>query len=255
MHIFRCMGSQFCVKFQRAPLKFHTKFWTHPPQNMQFTVFNFCVWVTISLNCDVISLSETGPRASIHWANGRLTARSHEDFKPRDLGLYYSNRSVIWQAPRQQRFWDACQIALQLLKYPIVRLRDSARFGGKTSYRLVNRGPDQYQPTYFMNWPHTTDHWHIILSKQNVKPLPTPLFAYHKLDSGGTYFIKLWNNIRLPSIKRRQFKTESANWQPFFSALMCYYSYSNLEGTYDRVVRHQTCQAIMLYIVRTVSSQ
>ena len=56
------MGSKFCVKFQRAPLKFHTKFWTHTPQNMHFTVFYFCVWVTISLNCDVISLSETGPR-------------------------------------------------------------------------------------------------------------------------------------------------------------------------------------------------
>ena len=61
MHFLRCMGSKFCVKFQRAPLKFHTKFWTHTPQNMNFTVFYFCVWVTISLNCDVISLSETGP--------------------------------------------------------------------------------------------------------------------------------------------------------------------------------------------------
>ena len=61
MHILRCMGSKFCVKFQRAPLKFRTKFWTHTPQNMHFTVFSFRVWVTISLNCDVISLSETGP--------------------------------------------------------------------------------------------------------------------------------------------------------------------------------------------------
>ena len=37
MHILRCMGSKFCVKFQRCPLKFHTKFWTHTPQNMHFT--------------------------------------------------------------------------------------------------------------------------------------------------------------------------------------------------------------------------
>ena len=61
MHILRCMGSKFCVKFQRAPLKFYTKFWTHTPQNVHFTIFIFCVRVTISLNCDVISLSETGP--------------------------------------------------------------------------------------------------------------------------------------------------------------------------------------------------
>ena len=36
MHILRCMGSKYCVKFQRCPLKFHTKFWTHTPQNMHF---------------------------------------------------------------------------------------------------------------------------------------------------------------------------------------------------------------------------
>ena len=44
-----------------ALLKFHTQFWTHALQNMYFTVFYLCVWVTVSLNCDIISLSETGP--------------------------------------------------------------------------------------------------------------------------------------------------------------------------------------------------
>ena len=29
IHIFRCMGKIICVKFQRAPLKFHTKYLTH----------------------------------------------------------------------------------------------------------------------------------------------------------------------------------------------------------------------------------
>ena len=61
MHILLCVGSKFCVKFQRAHLKFHTKFSTHTPQNMHFTVFYFYMWFTTSLNCDVISLSETGP--------------------------------------------------------------------------------------------------------------------------------------------------------------------------------------------------
>ena len=37
IHILRCMGSKFCVKFQRFPLKFHTKFWTHTTQNVHFT--------------------------------------------------------------------------------------------------------------------------------------------------------------------------------------------------------------------------
>ena len=62
MHILRCMGSKFCVKFQKAPLKFHKKLLTHTSPNMHFTVFNFCVRVTISLNCDVFRLSGTGPR-------------------------------------------------------------------------------------------------------------------------------------------------------------------------------------------------
>ena len=73
-HILQCMGSKFCAKFQRAPLKFHTKFWTHTLQYMLFIVFYFYVQVTISLNCDIISLSETalGMAACIgelgqHW--------------------------------------------------------------------------------------------------------------------------------------------------------------------------------------------
>ena len=36
IHVLRCMGSKFCVKFQRCPLKFHTKFWTHTPQKNAF---------------------------------------------------------------------------------------------------------------------------------------------------------------------------------------------------------------------------
>ena len=34
--------------------------------------------------------------------------------------------------------------AIRLLQHPISRLRDFTRFGGKTSYRLVNRGPCFY---------------------------------------------------------------------------------------------------------------
>ena len=33
--------------------------------------------------------------------------------------------------------------AIRPLQHPISRLRDFTRFGGKTSYRLVNRGPDE----------------------------------------------------------------------------------------------------------------
>ena len=65
MHILRCIGWNLCVKFQRAPFKFHTTFWTHTPQHIHLFIFYFCVSDTISLNCDVISLSETGPCSAI----------------------------------------------------------------------------------------------------------------------------------------------------------------------------------------------
>ena len=36
LHIFQCMGKIFCVEFQRAPLKFHTKYFTHTLKDMIF---------------------------------------------------------------------------------------------------------------------------------------------------------------------------------------------------------------------------
>ena len=86
MHILRCMGSKFRAKFQKAPLKFHTKFWTHTPQNVHFAVFIFCVWVTISLNFDVISVSETGPRRVIRLRN--ITTTYHKYIFPHINILY-----------------------------------------------------------------------------------------------------------------------------------------------------------------------
>ena len=55
MHIVRCMGSKFSMKFQREPLKFHTKFWIHTLHKIHFTDFYFCMWFMISLNSDVIT--------------------------------------------------------------------------------------------------------------------------------------------------------------------------------------------------------
>ena len=47
----------------------------------------------------------------IYSLRGRLIARSREVSKSRDFGLDISNRSEIWQAPRQQRCQDVCQIS------------------------------------------------------------------------------------------------------------------------------------------------
>ena len=57
IHFLWCMGSKFCVKFQRVPLKFHTKFWSHISQNVHITDFHFSLWLMIPWNCDIISLN------------------------------------------------------------------------------------------------------------------------------------------------------------------------------------------------------
>ena len=49
--------------------------------------------------------------ASIHKAVRRLTARSRKVSKQRDSGLNFSNRSEIWQVPRQRCCRGACQIS------------------------------------------------------------------------------------------------------------------------------------------------
>ena len=95
MHILQCMGSKFCVKFQRAPLKFYTKFWTNTPKTMHFSVFSFCVWVTISLNCDIISLSETGPRSyKVLTDNGAELCRARKHLRKATLSTWPTSNGL-----------------------------------------------------------------------------------------------------------------------------------------------------------------
>ena len=74
-------------------------------------------------------------RASIHYTGGRLTTRSREVSKPRDSGLDCCSRSGIWQAPRQQRCRDACQISERFDHY------DIKSRGFETSRDLAVRSP------------------------------------------------------------------------------------------------------------------
>ena len=50
---------------------------------------------------------------------GPLFAKRTDVLPPPNLGWYFSNRSEIWQAHRQQRGWDACQISERYNKYDI----------------------------------------------------------------------------------------------------------------------------------------
>ena len=47
--------------------------------------------------------------------------------------------------------------AIRPLQHPISRLRDFTRFGGKTSYRLVNRGPEVGEWTRWRRRDHHTE--------------------------------------------------------------------------------------------------
>ena len=53
---------------------------------------------------------------SIHYAQRRLTTKSHEDSKPRDWMLWRSYRPETWEASRQHFCRDVCQISELLEK-------------------------------------------------------------------------------------------------------------------------------------------
>ena len=101
MQILQCMSWNFCVKFQRTPLKFHSKFWAHIPQNIHFTDSYFCVWFMISLNCDVMRPS---PRCLDKFGNNNTVSSYKIESIPLPLLgrilkviLYYiQSSSIIW---------------------------------------------------------------------------------------------------------------------------------------------------------------
>ena len=110
MHILRCMGS---------------KFLTHIPQNKHFAVFYFCVWVTISLNCDVISLSETGPR------------------------MYLTNHNGLLYMSRQCYFRDVCKITSWSAEYVMFKSTTKLHsISNSVGIPLVGRPPDLAQFWY-----------------------------------------------------------------------------------------------------------
>ena len=100
-------------------------------------------WVQTVFQRDILHYNRA--MASIHWAVGRLTAKSREVVKPRVWMLQWSHRSAIWQASRQQRCWVRCLSncrAIGKVRTRISRLRDFTRSWCKTSVYGVNRDPD-----------------------------------------------------------------------------------------------------------------
>ena len=51
--------SKIWCEIWKGTFEISHKILNHTPQNMHITLIKYCVWVTKSLNCDVISLSET----------------------------------------------------------------------------------------------------------------------------------------------------------------------------------------------------
>ena len=84
-----------------------------------------------------------------HGSNGlfhvltRRNVRSREVSKPWDLYVELSDRSEIWQPPRQHCCRCACQISKWSFQLPISRLRDFTRSYSETSYQILKRCPGQ----------------------------------------------------------------------------------------------------------------
>ena len=95
--------------------------------------------------------------ASIHYVDGRLAARSRSvSLEAWDSGLDFFNRSDMWQAHQPRRCRDACHTSGRY-DHDNIQSRDFKRFGGKTSYRLVNRGPGLVSWLTQCNWSRQTN--------------------------------------------------------------------------------------------------
>ena len=84
--------------------------------------------------------------------------------------------------------------AIRPLQHPISRLRDFTRFGGKTSYRLVNRGPVLHAPR-LKRPPFVWDHcnrWCRVLCYRRYMIFVSPRF---KIDTQWMYLLNAFGVI------------------------------------------------------------
>ena len=90
MHILRCMGSKNLCDIPKDTFRISHK--SLNPHSAKYGIFYFyfCAWFTISLNSDVISLSETVPSPAN--PDGRCFNRSAQNFYFRDVSLFHDTR-------------------------------------------------------------------------------------------------------------------------------------------------------------------
>ena len=125
----KCTG---CVSYKKLQkVKVHCEFQT----NLNGRNYFFFVGMLAKLIMETLLVSRT----SFHNAERRLSARSHEVSNPQDLGLDFFNRSQNLTGTPAATLPIS---VIRLMCYPISRLQDFTRFGGKTSYGLVNRDPE-----------------------------------------------------------------------------------------------------------------
>ena len=73
IYIFQCMGKIFCVEFQRAPLKFHTKFLTHTLKDAIFIQRSCYIILHESCDCPSATTTKTVQQKDLH--NDRSSAQ------------------------------------------------------------------------------------------------------------------------------------------------------------------------------------
>ena len=98
--------------------------------------------------------------------------------------------------------------AIRSLSHPISRLRDFARFGGKTSYRLVNRGPVSLE----------INHWIVHCSTPVGAPFCPhvpfcPDLLYHLGSAGSSSFIFNVRNLEMADTLLATFSNVFIEWK------------------------------------------
>ena len=99
----------------------------------------------------------------------------------------------LWQTPRQQRCQDAWQISKRDDHYNIhLAASDFTKFGGKSSYLLVNRGPE-----------YGTAHYQMTFRISNIS---RKIFEVKYKRESGSWSIRIRLSI-ISSLKRREATT------------------------------------------------
>ena len=172
-----------------------------------------CVLVNVYIHSAILGLYSLSGKTSYRKISWSLEA----------AGFGFKLFKSLWNlagtsAALLPRCLSNCR-AIRPLQHPISRLRDFTRFGGKTSYRLVNRGPDVWDVRYGYEVLSKHDYWGPVRNKlcqfqPRIMREYNMFYEYRKVSNiGRTKYLNL--NVFRPGLQLslRKILKPSVKWR------------------------------------------